>query len=99
MRGRTLDDMLKATFGCSSTSLVTTVAFMARRTGSQQLMTEDDHEIQSSPFRDQDDDRPDKLEQFLNSLEGEIVAIIPNVTLGAMWAHRVDFLLIVEKLA
>ena len=40
-----------------------------------------------------------KLEQFLNSLEGEIVAIIPNVTLGAMWAHRVDFLLIVEKLA
>jgi hypothetical protein len=39
-----------------------------------------------------------KLEQFLNSLEGEIVAIIPNVTIGAMWAHRVDFLLIVEKL-
>ena len=25
-----------------------------------------------------------KLEQFLNSLEDEIVAIIPNVTLGAM---------------
>jgi len=40
-----------------------------------------------------------KLEQFLNNLEGEIVAIIPNVTVGAMWAHRVDFLLIVEKLA
>ena len=40
-----------------------------------------------------------KLEQFLNNLEGEIIAIIPNVTLGAMWAHRVDFLLIVEKLA
>jgi hypothetical protein len=40
-----------------------------------------------------------KLEQFLNSLEGEIVAIIPNVTLGVIWAHRVDFLLIVEKLA
>jgi hypothetical protein len=40
-----------------------------------------------------------KLEQFLNSLEGEIVAIIPNVTLSFFWAHRVDFLLIVEKLA
>jgi len=39
-----------------------------------------------------------KLEQFLNSLEGEIVAIIPNVTVWFMWAHRVDFLLIVEKL-
>jgi hypothetical protein len=38
-----------------------------------------------------------RLEQFLNSLEGEVVAIIPNVTLGAFWAHRVDFLLIVEK--
>jgi len=37
------------------------------------------------------------LEQFLNSLEGEIIAIIPNVTLGFYWAHRVDFLLIVEK--
>ncbi len=37
------------------------------------------------------------LEKFLNSLEGELVAIIPNVTLGVFWAHRVDFLLIVEK--
>jgi len=36
-----------------------------------------------------------KLEQFLNSLEGEIIAIIPNVT----WFPKteVDFLLIVEK--
>jgi len=36
-----------------------------------------------------------KLEQFLNSLEGEIVSIIPNVT----WFPKVqvDFLLIVEK--
>ena len=33
-----------------------------------------------------------KLEQFLNGLEGEIVAIIPNITVGTMWAHRVDFL-------
>jgi hypothetical protein len=40
-----------------------------------------------------------KLEQFLNSLEGEIVAIIPNVTVHIFWAHRVDFVLIVEKVA
>ena len=38
------------------------------------------------------------LEQFLNSLEGEIVSIIPNVTVGFFWAHRVDFVLIVEKI-
>ena len=36
-----------------------------------------------------------KLEQFLNGLEGEVVAIIPNVT--PLPATYVDFLLIVEK--
>ena len=36
-----------------------------------------------------------KLEQFLNSLAGEIIAIIPNVT--PVPATFVDFLLIVEK--
>ena len=36
-----------------------------------------------------------KLEQFLNSLEGEVAAIIPNVT--PMPATYVNFLLIVEK--
>jgi hypothetical protein len=40
-----------------------------------------------------------KLELFLNSLEGEIVAIIPNVALSVFWVHKVDFLLIVEKVA
>ncbi len=40
-----------------------------------------------------------KLEQFLNSLDGEVVAIIPNVTIGFLWVTRVDFLLIVEKVA
>jgi len=40
-----------------------------------------------------------KLEQFLNSLEGEVIAIVPNVTVWFFWAHRVDFLLIVEKLS
>jgi len=39
-----------------------------------------------------------KLEQFLNSLEGEVIAIVPNVTVWFLWTHRVDFLLIVEKL-
>ena len=35
------------------------------------------------------------MEQFLNSLEGEVVAIIPNVT--PIPATFVDFLLIVER--
>lgn len=39
-----------------------------------------------------------KLEQFLNNLEGEVIAIIPNVTIDFLWVHRVDFLLIVEEL-
>ena len=43
-----------------------------------------------------------KLEQFLNGLEGEVVAIIPNITPkftpGGMGAN-VDFLLIVEKVS
>lgn len=39
-----------------------------------------------------------ELEQFLNSLEGEVIAIVPNVSVWLFWAHRVDFLLIVEKL-
>lgn len=38
-----------------------------------------------------------KLELFLNSLEGEVVAIIPNVTISYLWVHKVDFLLVVEK--
>ena len=38
-----------------------------------------------------------KLEQFLNRLEGEIVAIIPNVT--PLGATHVDFVLIVEKIS
>ena len=39
-----------------------------------------------------------KLEQFLNSLEGEIISIVPNVTWFPSATH-VDFLLIVEKVA
>jgi hypothetical protein len=40
-----------------------------------------------------------KLEQFLNNLQGEVIAIVPNISLAAFWAHRVNFLLIVEKLS
>ena len=42
-----------------------------------------------------------KLEQFLNNLEGEIISIIPNVrpTFRGMGATaKIDFLLIVEKI-
>jgi hypothetical protein len=39
----------------------------------------------------------DQLEGFLNSLRGEIVAIIPNVTSVLGDFSHVDFLLIVEK--
>ncbi len=51
------------------------------------------HEFRIRMSRDQS-----RFEDFLNSLEGEVVAIIPNVTVWYMWTHRVDFLLIVEKL-
>ncbi len=39
-----------------------------------------------------------QLEQFLNNLGGEVVAIVPNVTINIFWIHKIDFLLIVEKL-
>jgi hypothetical protein len=43
----------------------------------------------------------DKLKKFLNKLQGEVVAIIPNIkpTFKPMGATaKVDFLLIIEKL-
>jgi len=44
----------------------------------------------------------DKLEQFLNNLQGEVVSIIPNnkkVSLFQIYgiSRKVDFLLVVEK--
>ncbi len=39
-----------------------------------------------------------RLEQFLNSLDGEVVAIIPNIQWFVLWVHRVDFVLVVERL-
>jgi len=40
-----------------------------------------------------------KLEQFLNSLQGEVVAIVPNITMGVFMTATVNFVLIIEKLA
>ena len=47
------------------------------------------------------DNMQDKLENYLNNLDGEIVSVFPNVSptfqfMGA--TARVDFILIVEKL-
>jgi len=39
-----------------------------------------------------------KLEEFLNSLEGEVVAVFPNVTSTQLQYASIDFLFIVEKL-
>ena len=47
------------------------------------------------------DTEKDRLEQFLNSLKGEIVSIVPNVrpTFQGMGATaKVDFVLVVEKI-
>jgi hypothetical protein len=38
------------------------------------------------------------LEHFLNDLEGDVVSITPNVTIGPFWIPKVNFLHIVEKL-
>jgi len=46
-------------------------------------------------------DMQDKLEEFLNKLDGEVLAVFPNVkpTFQLMGAtSKVNFLLIVEKL-
>jgi len=40
-----------------------------------------------------------RLEQFLNNLKGEVIAIIPNVQVQPLMIHKVDFLLIVEKVS
>ncbi len=44
-----------------------------------------------------------RLEQFLNSLKGEVVSVVPNVkktTLAQIYgvSRKVDFLLIIEKI-
>jgi len=44
-----------------------------------------------------------KLEQFLNNLEGEVISILPNIKKGSLpqiygATAKVDFLMIVEKI-
>ena len=43
-----------------------------------------------------------KLEQFLNSLQGEVISIIPNIAKTSIFqiygaTRKIDFLLIIEK--
>lgn len=49
------------------------------------------HQFSMSMTREQH-----KLEDFLNKLEGEVVAVIPNVT--PLPASMVDFVLVIERL-
>jgi len=47
------------------------------------------------------DTMQEKLEQFINKLDGEIVSIVPDIRPTMMFlggSAKVDFLLIVEKL-
>lgn len=44
-----------------------------------------------------------RLEQFLNSLQGEVVSIVPNVANTSLFqiygvSRKIDFLLVIEKL-
>jgi len=44
------------------------------------------------------DNIQEKLEQFINKLDGEVIAILPNVTqYFMMYGAKINFLLIVEK--
>jgi len=54
------------------------------------------HKFDIKMTRDQD-----RLEEFLNSLKGEVVSIVPNVKptfQGMGGTAKVDFLFIVEKI-
>ncbi len=45
------------------------------------------------------DNMQDKLEQLLNRLDGDVVAVMPNVRpFFLFYGGRVDFLMVVEKL-
>ena len=44
------------------------------------------------------DNMQEKLEQFLNKLDGEVISVIPNVTqYFLMYGAKIDHILIVEK--
>jgi len=41
----------------------------------------------------------EKLERFLNSLDGEVISVMPDITRYFLcYGAKIDFLLIVEKL-
>lgn len=45
------------------------------------------------------DNIQEKLEAFINNLEGEIIAVIPNVTqYFMMYGAKINYLIIVEKI-
>jgi hypothetical protein len=37
------------------------------------------------------------LERFLNSLEGDVVSVVPNVTIKAFWVHVINFVYVIER--
>ena len=37
------------------------------------------------------------LERFLNSLEGDVVSVVPNVAMKAFWVHVIDFVYVIER--
>ena len=44
------------------------------------------------------DTMQEKLEQFLNKLDGEVISIVPNVTqYFLMYGAKIDHILIVER--
>lgn len=51
------------------------------------------HQFKLSMNRDQD-----KLEQFLNSLKGDVISIVPHVAFKAFWVHVIDYVLVIEGL-
>jgi hypothetical protein len=45
------------------------------------------------------DNMQEKLEQFLNKLDGEVISIVPNVTqFFMMYGAKITYLLVVEKI-
>jgi hypothetical protein len=47
------------------------------------------------------DNMQEKLEQFLNKLDGEVISVLPNVKPTLMFlggTAKIDFLLVVEKI-
>jgi len=44
------------------------------------------------------DNLQEKLEEFLNKLDGEVISVIPNVTQYFLcYGAKIDYILIVEK--